>query len=645
MAIKNIAIACQGGGSHAAYTAGVLPALLPRFDNAAIARSGGKQSALKEGREHLNLTGISGTSGGAISALLAWYGYLISGPDDARARLDAFWDANCARQPGEQMLNEMTQWMERSLTVDLKFSPYLPPLREIEDLTNRVWPSLATLWPPLGNWVRPGYFQLRESVAPHVDFGLVAAIGDFCSIPQEVKRWQAYDLEARMFAAARPGQADIGGKRQAVEEKLRTKLDTTRALVDWIQRQPLDPDCLLRAAFNAWEEPDFSFESGSLDRLAAAVQQVSYTIPQLLIGAVDIDSGAFIAFSSERSPEDAGVTLDAVAASACLPWVFKAQEIDAIDPETQQLRSTACWDGLFSQNPPIRNFIADVTDAAKKPNGVWIVQINQDKSDFSKRIKDGSGTERYGSELWQRRDTLSGNLSLNQEIAFIEAVNRRLDDPDQSGRPQDRPIEVARIVMDPEAVSAAAGRDLGLFSKFDRDLALKNALVEHGRLQATNFLALRAERDRLCAELAHALEHSGTRPGRGRARAAAWRPGNIFGGLLSPDVLTLDRAPGLRQDGAPQAVLRWHVSDAVVDRRVVSIKGRTSLIAEGDGWRLGETRLLDVRQKAAEAAQLPERPVQAQEVRPAADRRRAAARRPSTLQQGPRPIEVGDGYA
>ncbi|MDB5961047.1 MAG: hypothetical protein JWP59_2341 [Massilia sp.] len=178
MAIKNIAIACQGGGSHAAYTAGALPALLPRFDNAVIARSGRKQSALKEGDdEHLNLAGISGTSGGAISALLAWYGYLTSGPEDARARLDAFWDANCARQPGEQMLNEMTQWIGRVVSIDLKFSPYLPPMREIEDITTRAWPSLAKLWPALDNWIRAGYFQLRESVAPHVDFGLVGAIG------------------------------------------------------------------------------------------------------------------------------------------------------------------------------------------------------------------------------------------------------------------------------------------------------------------------------------------------------------------------------------------------------------------------------------------------------------------------------------
>ena len=635
MRIKNIVIACQGGGSHAAYTAGALPALLPRFDNVAIARAGGKPGAWQgDGAERLNLAGISGTSGGAISALLAWFGYLVGGPDEARARLDAFWDANCARQPGEHALNEATQWMGRLLSVDLKFSPYLSPLREFEGLLTGTWPSLTQAWPVLGDWIRAGYFQLRESVAPHVDFGLVGALGDFCSIPLDVKRWQAYDLENRMLDGARPAQADVRGKRQAVEDRLRAKVDGARRLADWVRGPNLPADCLLRAAFDAWNPPDFRFEAVSLDRLAAAVQRVSYTIPQLLIGAVDIDSGAFLAFSSERSPDEAGITLDAIAASACLPWVFRAQEITTIDPDTQQPRSTACWDGLFSQNPPIKNFVADALDTGKKPDGIWILQINQDKSDFSQRLKDAADTYRFGSELWQRRDTLSGNLSLNQEIAFIEAVNRRLDDPDQGARPEDRPIEVARIVMDAQAVGAASGRELGIFSKFDRDPALKNALAEHGRVQTANFLALRADRDRLCGELARTLEQIGARPGRGRARAAAWRPDRIFGGLLAPDVLTLDRAPGPHPDGAPQAVMQWHVSDAVVDGHPVSIRGRTGLLTDGGGWRLGETRLLDVRQKETVAAQLGAAPEH--EAAPAASspagterRHRAAPSRPT----------------
>jgi hypothetical protein len=468
-----------------------------------------------------------------------------------------------------------------------------------------------------------------------VDFELVGAIGDFCSIPLEVKRWQSCELEARIMGAAQPAQADIHRTLQVIEERIRTKIETTRRLVDWIARQDLEPDCLLRAAFDGWKVPQYSFESASLDGLAAAVQQVSYTIPQLLIGAVDIDSGAFIAFSSERSPEEAGVTLDAVAASACLPWVFRAQEIAGIDPDTQEARATAYWDGLFSQNPPIKNFISHIGDPAKKPNALWILQINQDKSDFSKRIADVKDTYGYGSEIWQRRDTLSGNLSLNQEISFIEAVNRRLDDPYQAGRPQDKPVEVVRIVMDAEAVSAAAGRELGIFSKFDRDLVLKNALVEHGRVQAANFLALRADRDPLFSDLARALEQMGARPGRGRARAAKWRSGQIFGGMLSPDVLTLDRAPGLHRDGVPPAALIWHVSDAVIDGRVVGIRGRTELLTQGDGWRLGETRLLEVWQKEAPVTQRPALAGREQELQPplpaSAERRHTATARPPSV--------------
>ena len=53
---RRVAIACQGGGSHTAFTAGVLKRLL--------------------GADELDgyqVVGLSGTSGGAVCALLAWY--------------------------------------------------------------------------------------------------------------------------------------------------------------------------------------------------------------------------------------------------------------------------------------------------------------------------------------------------------------------------------------------------------------------------------------------------------------------------------------------------------------------------------------------------------------------------------------------
>lgn len=54
-----IAIACQGGGSHTAFTAGALQRLLPEI-----------------ARPEYELVGFSGTSGGAVCALLGWYGHV-----------------------------------------------------------------------------------------------------------------------------------------------------------------------------------------------------------------------------------------------------------------------------------------------------------------------------------------------------------------------------------------------------------------------------------------------------------------------------------------------------------------------------------------------------------------------------------------
>jgi predicted acylesterase/phospholipase RssA len=612
MAIKNIAIACQGGGSHAAFTAGALPVLLPQCKNAEIAASGGKHSPMRdEHRESLLLTGISGTSGGAISALLAWFGFLTGGAQAARDRLDGFWSANCAQRPGERLFNETTLRMAGSLMVDLKFSPYQFPLHQIEHASTQTWPMMAGIWPPLEDFARADYFNLRSLIAPYVDFELVAALGAFCAVPREVRRWRACALQARIFGAGAPRQAQIAKARSVTEERIRSGLSMARWIADWIDRRKLPQTALLRATFGNWAEPgSISFEPAALDAAARAVHEVSYCLPKLLIGAVDVESGAFTAFSSQRAPEDAGITLDAVQASASLPWLFEATIIKGTDPDTQEERSRPYWDGLFSQNPPIKNFISGLLDEEKKPDGLWVVQINQDQFDFNKNIADGHAKPVYGNEIWHRRDALSGNLSLNQEIAFIEAVNRRFDDPRQTTREHDKPIEVARIVMDPAAVGAAALRQLGVYSKFDRDPLLKDALWDHGHQQASHFLELRENADRLCDELADTLRAMGTQPGAGRSRTEGWQPGRsrIFGGLVAPDVLTLQRCTDGAGDAAPQAFLRWHVGDALIDGMPVVIQGKTALFGDGGNWRLGETSLLNVEQQPDSGGSGPEGP-------------------------------------
>src|SRR6478735_1336239 len=64
-------LALQGGGSHGAFTWGVLDRLLEE--------------------PWLRIDGISGTSAGAMNGVVLVAGHATGGPEGARAALDAFW--------------------------------------------------------------------------------------------------------------------------------------------------------------------------------------------------------------------------------------------------------------------------------------------------------------------------------------------------------------------------------------------------------------------------------------------------------------------------------------------------------------------------------------------------------------------------
>ncbi len=68
---KRISLALQGGGSHGAYSWGVLDRLLQE--------------------ERLAIEGISGTSAGAMNAAVLANGYISGGREGAREKLEAFW--------------------------------------------------------------------------------------------------------------------------------------------------------------------------------------------------------------------------------------------------------------------------------------------------------------------------------------------------------------------------------------------------------------------------------------------------------------------------------------------------------------------------------------------------------------------------
>ena len=95
------------------------------------------------------------------------------------------------------------------------------------------------------------------------------------------------------------------------------------------------------------------------------------------------------------------------------------------------------WDGLFSQNPPIH----DLMD--HNINELWVIQINPSTC---------AQVPTETHEILDRRNQLSGNLSMEQELKFIEMINRAIAEG-RLNEPKFHPIHVARITLD---------RDLGL---------------------------------------------------------------------------------------------------------------------------------------------------------------------------------------
>lgn len=308
----SVAIACQGGGSHTAFTAGVLTEILRNCP------------------ERYEIESLSGTSGGAICAALAWDGLRRDDTPGAIARLEGFWSDIATTAPWDRLTNE---WAVA---------------------TGRLAGNVGTF-----------------GVSPY-----------------------------------------------------RNPLSTTaRAeLAQAIER------------FVEFDDDD-----------------VRSAPPHLFVGAVDVESGSFTVF------EDGDEEVSALLASAAIPTLFRAVAIDG----------TGHWDGLFSQNPPIRQFTKGVP-AHQKPDEIWVVRINPTAR---------NETPRSLTEIVDRRNELSGNLSLEQEKHMIESINDL----------------IAEGVVDDERYKHIELREVQLSgsfdlpSKLDRSPAFLDDLLERGRENASRF--------------------------------------------------------------------------------------------------------------------------------------------------------------
>ncbi|HIK55335.1 MAG TPA: patatin-like phospholipase family protein [Synechococcales cyanobacterium M55_K2018_004] len=144
-----IAIACQGGGSHAAFTAGALQAL---FANGI--------------QDKFEIVGLSGTSGGALGAALTWYA-MKKGETPVSQRLVDFWQDNTAQTYQERLFNDFAiktlEYTSKGLLPQFNMAPTSPALKN--------WMSFATLG------LRSRFTNFQELLEAHIDFDEIAAWG------------------------------------------------------------------------------------------------------------------------------------------------------------------------------------------------------------------------------------------------------------------------------------------------------------------------------------------------------------------------------------------------------------------------------------------------------------------------------------
>jgi len=158
---------------------------------------------------------------------------------------------------------------------------------------------------------------------------------------------------------------------------------------------------------------------------------------------------------------NADITPEVLLASACLPTMFQAVEIDG----------EHYWDGGYSGNPTITPLVREC-----KSHDTMLVQINP-----VRREKLPTGAR----EILNRLNEVSFNSVLLKELRMI-AVLRQVADPGHSEGALWAGMRIHRI-------SSAAIDSLGSSSKLNAEWAFLTMLRDEGRKAAEVFLAAHAD--------------------------------------------------------------------------------------------------------------------------------------------------------
>jgi NTE family protein len=178
--------------------------------------------------------------------------------------------------------------------------------------------------------------------------------------------------------------------------------------------------------------------------------------PQLFISATNVQTGRVRIFPRHK------VTADVIAASACLPVLFQAVEIDRVP----------YWDGGYMGNPVLFPLFRRT-----ETEDLVIVQINPLQR---------PQVPQSSPEIMARINEISFNSSLIAELRAIEFVGRLIDSgklPRGMAEGQYRRINVHRIVLD------GLDQDGGPGSRLNNDYDFFLELKALGERAAKTFLA------------------------------------------------------------------------------------------------------------------------------------------------------------
>jgi len=155
MSRKRLAIACQGGGSQCAFVAGALKTVLSQ-----------------RVQDRFQIVGLSGTSGGALTAALGWVGLLKQAhgrPTAIEEPIVAFWKDLSAQTPLEMCIDassiQLIRLIERGLLPSFANSPSSLQFQFLSEVVTRLVS-------------RPEFTDLRALLQKHLDLDAVTTLSN-----------------------------------------------------------------------------------------------------------------------------------------------------------------------------------------------------------------------------------------------------------------------------------------------------------------------------------------------------------------------------------------------------------------------------------------------------------------------------------